>query len=137
MYFYKCKECENIVFSKVEKELTCCNNTMEEILPNQVLEGEELEDIHYLKVRKIGALYTLMCEADHPMLEVHRLEFAILETKNSFYCRFLKPNDYPSIDFLIGPDEEYQNAYVYCNSFGLIEAQAFEEKELQDNSKEK
>lgn len=134
MYFYKCKECENIVFSKVEKELICCNKTMEKILPNQVLDGEEQEDIHYLKVRKIGALYSLMCEADHPMLEVHHLEFAILETKNSFYYRSLKQNDYPSIDFLIGPDEEYQNAYVYCNLFGLIEAQAFEEKQLQDNN---
>ena len=137
MYFYKCKECENIVFSKVQKDLMCCGNKMEEILPNQVLEGEEQEDIHYLKVRKIGALYTLSCEADHPMLAVHHLEFAILETTKSFYCRFLGLEDFPSIDFLIGPDEEYQSAYVYCNSFGLIEAQEFEDKTLQENSKEK
>ena len=135
MYFYKCKECENVVFSKVQKDLMCCDNKMEEILPNQVLEGEEQEDIHYLKVKKIGALYTLYCEADHPMLAVHHLEFAILETKNSFYCRFLNLDDYPSIDFLIGPDEEYKTAYIYCNEFGLIEAQEFEDKGIKKEDK--
>lgn len=127
MYFYQCSECENIVFSKEEKELKCCDKVMEKILPNQVLDGEELEDIHYLEVRKIGALYSLICEAEHPMVDVHHLEYAILETNKSVYFKRLSLDDFSTVDFLVGPEEEYVNAYLFCNQFGLIEAAGFQD----------
>lgn len=122
MFFYQCEECGNVVFSQEEKELVCCEKKMSLLLPNQVLDGEELEDIHYLNVRKIGVLYSLFFESDHPMLEVHHLDFALIETNKGFHYRKLSLEDLSSIDFLVGTDEEYVNAYVYCNQFGLIEA---------------
>ena len=132
MYFYQCKKCENIVFSKEEKELKCCGEVMEQILPNQVLDGEEQEDIHYLTVRKVGALYSLITLGEHPMLEVHRLTFALLQTSKGIYYKELSLDDYSTVDFLVGPEEEYVNAYLYCNQFGLIEAAKFDDLTKQE-----
>lgn len=121
MFFYQCNECDNIVFSKNEKNIECCKKEMVRILPNQVLEGEEMEDIHFLRIRKIGVLVSLEFEAPHPMLEVHHLKFAILETDKGFYYRDYNPGD-TGMDFLIHNEEQIINAYVFCNQFGLIEA---------------
>ena len=55
---------------------------------------------------------------EHPMTEDHYIEFIEIETKNGIQRKNLKPNDKPYAEFIL-LDDEFVNAYAYCNLHGM------------------
>lgn len=58
----------------------------------------------------------------HPMLDVHYIEWIILETATGFQKKDLKPGEAPEADFAV--TEPVVAAYEYCNLHGLWKAEA-------------
>lgn len=54
----------------------------------------------------------------HPMEEKHYIEFIEIETKKGIQRKNLKPNDKPEATFIL-EDDEFVNAYAYCNLHGM------------------
>lgn len=54
----------------------------------------------------------------HPMEEKHYIEFIEIETKNGVQRKNLKPGDEPKAIFVL-EDDEFVNAYAYCNLHGM------------------
>ena len=59
---------------------------------------------------------------EHPMLDVHYIEWIILETATGSQRKDLKPGDKPEADFAV--TEPILAAYEYCNLHGLWKAEA-------------
>ena len=57
-----------------------------------------------------------------PMLDVHWIEWIILETATGFQKKDLNPGDIPEADFAV--TEPVLAAYEYCNLHGLWKAEA-------------
>ena len=58
----------------------------------------------------------------HPMLDVHYIEWIVLETASGFQKMDLKPGDKPEAEFAV--TEPVLAAYEYCNLHGLWKAEA-------------
>jgi superoxide reductase len=114
MKFYRCKECGQVLLNVVDhkNDTTCCNETMEILIPNQ---DEETLELHQPKVRKIGNFVTV--SYPHPMVDVHYLEFVILLTNKGYQYRNLLSK--PIGEFVIDSSEEILGVYTYCNLHSL------------------
>ena len=58
----------------------------------------------------------------HPMLEVHYIEWIVLETATGFQKKDLKPGESPVAEFAV--TEPVLAAYEHCNLHGLWKAEA-------------
>lgn len=58
----------------------------------------------------------------HPMVDVHYIEWIILETATGYQRKDLKPGDKPEAEFAV--TEPVVAAYEYCNLHGLWVAKA-------------
>lgn len=118
MKFYKCPVCGNIVyyFKKSAVDAMCCGKKMVELLPNTTdAAGEK----HVPVVKVDGNLVTVeVGSVTHPMLEVHYIEWIVLETTKGFHVKHLKPGEQPKANFVL-VDEVAVKAYEYCNLHGL------------------
>ena len=59
---------------------------------------------------------------DHPMQDVHYIEWVVLQTKFGNQRRALNPNDAPEVKFSLLPNDEVVAVYAYCNLHGLWKA---------------
>ena len=59
---------------------------------------------------------------EHPMLDVHFIEWILLETKEGRQRKTLKPGEKPEAVFALTDDDEVIAAYEYCNLHGLWKA---------------
>ena len=118
MKVYRCLKCEEIVIMRDDdKKIKCCDEEMLELIPNSA-EGEK--DIHVPLIRRIGSLVTISVgEKPHPMVDVHHLEFVLLETDKGLYYKKLELDSEPIVDFLLLNDENIIRAYAYCNDHEL------------------
>lgn len=53
----------------------------------------------------------------HPMTDEHYIDFIIVETNKGIYRKYLENE--PKESFVLDPDEEFLNCYIYCNLHGL------------------
>lgn len=118
MKFYKCNQCETIFTKLIDKDnsITCCEEE------SMVLENNE--DIkekqnHIPHIRKTGNFITVTVGNNHPMVEVHFIEFVCLETNKGVQFRKFSFNQDLKADFILAKEEEIKNVYVYCNLHGL------------------
>ena len=58
----------------------------------------------------------------HPMLEVHFIEWILLQTATGYQKKDLKPGEKPEADFAV--TEPIIAGYEYCNLHGLWKAEA-------------
>ena len=58
----------------------------------------------------------------HPMLDVHWIEWIVLETATGYQKKDLKPGEAPEAEFAV--TEPVLAAYEYCNLHGLWKAKA-------------
>lgn len=58
----------------------------------------------------------------HPMLDVHWIEWIVLETAAGYQKKDLKPGEAPEAEFAV--TEPVIAAYEYCNLHGLWKAEA-------------
>ena len=120
--FYRCKRCGNIVavVKNGGGRLVCCGEPMEEIVAGTV-EASKEKHIPVYTVNgnevtvRIGSI-------DHPMQDVHYIEWVVLQTKFGNQRRTLYPNDAPEVKFALLPNDEVVAVYAYCNLHGLWKA---------------
>lgn len=115
---YRCKHCGNII-TKIKDnnvDIYCCNEVMEELIPNTVDASCE-KHIPVVEIKDNIATIKVG-EVDHPMMEEHYIEWIYVETKSGIQLKYLNPNDKPEINVSI-IDDEIKNIYAYCNIHGL------------------
>lgn len=107
----KCLKCNNLVEDTLNKDLICCGEVMQEVLPNQ---NEEIKEKHLpryeIKEDKI------IVSVNHVMETEHYIEWLLVKGKNTTVKKVFSPNEEPILEV---PYEEGLVLYSYCNKHGL------------------
>lgn len=107
-------------FYKVRDQIVIGGNEGTEIIPNTT-DGAFEKHVPVIEhngdsvVVKVGSVA-------HPMLDVHYIEWIVLETATGYQKKDLKPGDAPEASFAV--TEPVVAAYEYCNLHGLWVAKA-------------
>lgn len=117
--FLKCEHCGNIVamVKDSSEKIECCKIPMQRIIPGCV-EASKEKHIPVYEI-KDNIVYVTVGSVEHPMQEIHYIEWILLETKFGNQRKILKPFDKPSACFSICDDDEVISVYAYCNLHGL------------------
>ena len=123
MLFYRCNHCGNFITFLGDKAATpvCCGEPMNEVTANTT-DGAQEKHVPAVEV-KDNIVTVKVGSVAHPMLEEHYIEFIILETKQGFQKKDLKPGDEPVAVFALADGDEAVAAYEYCNLHGLWKAE--------------
>ena len=116
--FYICAHCGNVIemVHNAGVPVMCCGQKMDELIPNTV-EASGEKHIPAVKVSK-DVVEINVGSVDHPMVDVHWIEWVQLVTDRGSYRKWLKPGEAPNVKFRL--DEEKPVAvYAYCNLHGL------------------
>lgn len=123
MKFYRCAHCGNIVAYIHDSGVRaiCCGEEMKELIPNTTdAAGEK----HVPVIGVDGQTVTVAVgSVEHPMMDVHYIEWIMLETKQGRQRKALKPSDKPVAVFALVPGDEVVAAYEYCNLHSLWKAE--------------
>ena len=116
--FYICPHCRNTVDMVYDTDirLHCCGVEMDELIPNTV----EASGEKHLPAVTLGQGFVEVNvgTVDHPMEQVHWIEWVQLVTDQGIQRKYLNPGDAPKVKFLLG-DEKAVAVYAYCNLHGL------------------
>ena len=123
MKFYKCKHCGQMV--AIVKEtgvpLICCGEPMEEIVAGTTDAAVEKHvPVYEVKDNKV---VVTVGSVEHPLLDVHYIEWVSLQTKQGNQRKALKPGDAPKVEFAICEGDEVEAVYAYCNLHSLWKAE--------------
>ena len=113
--FYKCAHCGQIVLKVKETAVpvVCCGQPMQQLLPNTT---DAANEKHVPVVSVNGNVVKVVVgEVEHPMLDVHYIEWIILETNLGYHQAKLNPGQKPEATFVLAEGEEVVKAYEYCN----------------------
>ena len=116
--FYICRHCGNQVhiIHNAGVPLFCCGTKMEELVPNTV---EASGEKHIPAVRVEGdKVIVNVGSVDHPMVDVHWIEWVYVETENGGQRKVLKPGEAPHAEFVLN-GEKAVAVYAYYNLHGL------------------
>ena len=94
----------------------CCGQKMDELIPGAV-EASGEKHIPLVSVND-GVVEVNVGSVNHPMVDVHWIEWVQLTTDKGSYRKWLNPNEAPHVKFLIS-DEKPLEVYAYCNLHGL------------------
>ena len=116
--FYICPHCGNIVEMVHDAGVKpfCCGQKMNELIPNTVDASGE-KHIPAVKGGE-GVVEVNVGSVDHPMVDVHWIEWVQLVTDKGSYRKWLNPGEAPNVKFLLG-EEKPVAVYAYCNLHGL------------------
>ena len=116
--FYVCAHCGNIVemVHNAGVSIHCCGQKMDELVPNSV-EASGEKHIPAVTVHE-ESVEVHVGSVDHPMVDVHWIEWVQLVTDKGNYRHYLNPGEAPYVKFLLN-DEKPQAVYAYCNIHGL------------------
>lgn len=116
--FYICPHCRNTVemIYDTDIKLFCCAEEMQELVPNTV-EASGEKHIPAVKVGE-GKVEVNVGSVDHPMVNVHWIEWVQLVTDKGSNRKWLNPGDAPNVKFLLS-EEKPIAVYAYCNLHGL------------------
>ena len=116
--FYICPHCGNIVEMVQDSGVKpfCCGQKMNELVPGSVDASKE-KHVPDVKIEE-GAVRVNVGSVNHPMEEVHWIEWVQLVSDKGSYRKWLKPGEEPSVSFLL-KDEKTLAVYAYCNLHGL------------------
>ena len=116
--FYICPHCGNIVemVNNAGVKPFCCGQKMNELTPNTVDASGE-KHIPAVKVGE-GVVEVNVGSVDHPMVDVHWIEWVQLVTDKGSYRKWLNPGEAPNVKFLLS-EEKPVAVYAYCNLHGL------------------
>ena len=116
--FYICPHCRNIVEMVYDTDIKphCCGDAMQELLPNTV----EASGEKHLPAVTVGEqiVEVNVGSVDHPMVDVHWIEWVQLVTDKGSYRKWLNPGEAPKVEFLLGKEKPLA-VYAYCNLHGL------------------
>ena len=116
--FFICNLCKNMI-GLIEYNggpMTCCNEKMEELVPNTVdASGEK----HIPEVTVMGdSMKVQVGSVLHPMTDEHFIQFIYVETEQGGQRKSLKPGGEPCAEFNFVNDKPVA-VYEYCNLHGL------------------
>ena len=116
--FYICPTCGNVIEMINDSGVNpvCCGKPMNELLPNTV---EASGEKHIPAVRIEGEnVIVNVGSVNHPMQDVHYIEWVQLVTENGSQRRMLKPGQEPNVVFHLAGEKPLA-VYAYCNLHGL------------------
>lgn len=116
--FFICKHCGNLVtlINESGAPLSCCGDTMTQIVPNTV---DAATEKHVPVVTVNGNSITVeVGSVEHPMVPEHFIQWIYLETDKGLQVKYLNPDEKPKASFEV-IDEKPVAAYEYCNLHGL------------------
>ena len=122
MKFYVCEHCGNIIVKIKDSKVpvVCCGEKMKELVPASVdASTEKHVPVVVVDNNKVNVT---VGSVEHPMVDVHYIEWIILETNKGYQVKHLTPEMAPKADFVLAEDEEVVNAYEYCNLHSLWSA---------------
>jgi superoxide reductase len=117
LQIYKCKDCNATVevLNDCECEISCCGQTMENLVAKTADEGKEK---HVPVIEKVnGGIKVKIGSVPHPMEEKHYIEWIELLSDGKAYRQFLKPGMAPEAVFNI--EGGTISAREHCNIHGL------------------
>lgn len=121
--FYICEHCGNIIVKVKDAgvPVMCCGQKMTEIVPGTT---DAAVEKHVPVYKKDGNLITVTVGAvEHPMVAAHYIEWIVLQTKQGYQIKYLKPEEKPEVVFALSETEEAEAVYAYCNLHGLWKAE--------------
>ena len=116
--FYVCPHCGNIVemVKDVGVKPFCCGQKMDLLEPNTV---EASGEKHIPEVKVDGNVVEVnVGSVDHPMVDVHWIEWVQLVTDQGSSRKWLNPGQAPHVKFLLDGEKPLA-VYAYCNLHGL------------------
>ena len=116
--FYICPHCGNIVEMVHDAGVKpfCCGQKMEELIPGSV-EASGEKHIPAVKVAE-NMVEVNVGSVDHPMVDVHWIEWVQLITDRGSYRKWLNPGEAPNVKFHLNGEKPLA-VYAYCNLHGL------------------
>ena len=120
--FYVCPHCGNIVEMVHDAGVNpvCCGQKMKELIPGSVDASAE-KHVPAVKVQG-GIVEVNVGSVDHPMVDVHWIEWVELVSDKGIQRKYLNPGEAPNVKFILG-DEKPLAVYAYCNLHGLWKAE--------------
>jgi len=116
--FYICPDCGMIIETIHDSGIapSCCGMKMDQLLPNTV---EASGEKHIPAVSVDGNVVTVnVGSVDHPMQDVHYIEWVQLVTERGIQRKYLNPGEAPNVIFHLSEDKPLA-VYAYCNLHGL------------------
>ena len=116
--FYICAHCGNIVelIQDGGVPMFCCGQAMDELIPG-VKEASHEKHVPAVEVRE-DRVEVNVGSVDHPMVDVHWIEWVQLVTDKGSYRKQLNPGQAPHVSFPL-QEEKPLEVYAYCNLHGL------------------
>lgn len=102
-------------FYKSSNEIVIGGDQGEEIIPNTT-DGAYEKHVPIIE-QKMDSVVVKVGSVPHPMLDVHYIEWIVLETATGYQKKELAPGDEPIASFAV--TEPVIAAYEYCNLHGL------------------
>ena len=120
---YRCKHCGNIAIKVINSgvPMSCCGEAMEELVPGSVDAAVE-KHVPVYEV-KDNIVTVTVGSVEHPMIDVHYIEWVSLKTKQGNQRKALNPGDEPKVEFAICEGDEVEAVYAYCNLHSLWKAE--------------
>ena len=102
--FYICRTCGNLVgmINSSGVPMICCGKPMEALVPNTV-EASGEKHIPAVTVEN-GIVNVQIGSVEHPMVDVHYIEWVYLQTENGGQRISLAPGQTPQVKFLLGDE---------------------------------
>ena len=120
--FYVCPHCGNLVemVNDAGPKPDCCGQKMTELVPGTTDASTEKHVPVYsvegnLVSVKVGSV-------EHPMLDVHSIQWIAVESKQGVQIKYLQPGQAPEAVFALAEGDELVAVYEYCNLHGLWKA---------------
>ena len=120
--FYVCPHCGNIVEMVHDAGVNpvCCGQKMKELIPGSVDASAE-KHVPAVKVQG-GIVEVNVGSVDHPMVDVHWIEWVELVSDKGIQRKYLNPGEAPNVKFILGGEKPLA-VYAYCNLHGLWKAE--------------
>ncbi len=122
MRFFVCETCGNFV--EMIKDggvpMMCCGKAMKELIPG-TSDGAVEKHVPVCSVDGNKVTVTVG-SVEHPMADVHYIEWIALETAKGAQRKVLNPGDKPCAEFTLTDDVSDVAVYAYCNLHGLWKA---------------
>ena len=116
--FYVCPHCGNLVEMVQDSGVkpVCCGQKMHELIPGSVDASAEK---HVPDVRLSDSMVEVnVGSINHPMEDVHWIEWVQLVTDKGSYRKHMHPGEAPNVKFLLSGEKPLA-VYAYCNLHGL------------------
>ena len=122
MKFYICETCGNIIthVNASGVPVFCCGKPMKELVPGTT---DAAVEKHVPVYAVEGNTVTVQVgSVEHPMLDVHFIQWVAVESKEGVQIKYLQPGQAPKAVFALSEGDELVAVYEYCNLHGLWKA---------------